>query len=65
MKVRELTERHRIEGCMYCKKNATKGFVWADGRAIIWVCDDHHKKARHQIEKVNNDKVSTVKSQDH
>jgi len=45
--------------CNYCKKDPTTAFVWADGRAVIYTCDDHKDKAKHQIEVVNNDKIST------
>jgi hypothetical protein len=45
---------------MYCKQDATKGYVWADGRGIINVCDKHEEKAKHQIEVVNKDKVEKV-----
>jgi len=61
MKLQELNERYREGGCMYCKKDATTGFVWADGRGIINVCDDHKTKAKNQIEITNKDKVSAVR----
>lgn len=46
--------------CRYCKKKATKGIGWAGHRAIIIACDDHEKKARHQIEVTNKDEVSHI-----
>jgi len=60
MKLEELNERYREGGCMYCKADATKGYVWADGRAIIRVCDKHTDKAKHQIEVVNKDEIAKV-----
>lgn len=50
----------RPHKCHYCKAQATKGYGWAEHRAVIPVCQDHEKKARHQIEVVNKDEVSRV-----
>lgn len=56
-----LTERYRKGGCMYCKQDATKGYIWADGRGIISVCNNHIDKAKNQIEVVNKDKIVGVR----
>lgn len=47
--------------CMYCKNPAVKGYRWAEGHAIIPVCENHEKKAQHQIEVTNKDEVCGVK----
>lgn len=46
--------------CHYCEKPAVVGYVWADGRAFIPVCQEHREKAKHQIEVVNKDKITFV-----
>jgi len=47
--------------CSYCKNPATKGYIWADGRAYIPVCEDHRNKVKKQIEKINDDEVMAVR----
>jgi len=47
--------------CKYCDSDATKAYVWADGRAYIPVCDSHEKTAKRRIEKTNRDKVSAIR----
>ena len=47
--------------CKYCKEDATRGVIWADGRARIPVCDDHVDKAVDVVENRNGDEVVEVK----
>lgn len=54
MKLIELQERYRKGGCMYCKKDAVKGYKWCEGRAVIWACKDHLEKARKKAEANNH-----------
>ena len=62
MKLTELTEdKPKNYKCKYCKNDATKGYIWADGRAILPVCADHCDKAKDQIVNKNNDKIEAVK----
>ena len=48
--------------CKYCKDDATKGVIWADGRARIPVCDDHLQRAKDKVADNNDavDKVETI-----
>jgi hypothetical protein len=46
--------------CKYCSERATKGYIWADGRAIVPVCDAHGKRAKHRIVVKNKDAVAKV-----
>lgn len=50
----------RPQKCKYCTDKAVKGYVWAEGRAYIPVCEKHCAKARHQIESENNDAVEKI-----
>lgn len=43
--------------CKYCKNDATKAFLWAEGMAYIPACDEHHDKARSNIVDENHDEV--------
>ena len=45
--------------CKYCKSEATKGVIWADGRGRIPVCDKHEAKARAKV-RSNDDQVDKV-----
>ena len=50
----------RPQKCKYCTDRAVKGYVWAEGRAYIPVCEKHQAKARHQIESENKDAVEKI-----
>lgn len=50
-----------VNRCKYCKMDASKAYVWADGRAYVPVCPKHEKRARHQIEVVNKDSVLEIR----
>jgi hypothetical protein len=54
-------KRKYPSACKYCSKPPAKGVLWADGRAIIYVCDDHLEKARHQVEVTNHDSVAAIR----
>lgn len=48
--------------CKYCKEQATKRIIWAEGRAYVPVCDSHLAKAKAKIGGENEvDKVLDVK----
>jgi len=47
--------------CEYCKEPATKGYLWAEGRAYIPVCEDHREKVKKQIEVTNKDEISGIR----
>lgn len=51
----------KTQKCSYCKDQATKRLLWAEGMAYIPVCDSHESDGRHRIEVTNKDEVAGVK----
>jgi ribosomal protein S18 acetylase RimI-like enzyme len=51
----------KTQKCEFCKEQATKRLLWAEGMAYIPVCDEHEPKGRNVIEKDNKDEVVGVK----
>jgi HK97 family phage portal protein len=47
--------------CTYCKEQATKRVLWAEGMAYIPTCDAHLSKAKTRIEKQNHDEVVGIR----
>jgi len=39
--------------CKFCKEPATKGVIWAEGRAIVPACDKHLAKAKGSVDEVD------------
>ena len=57
-------ELHKIAKagkCTYCSAPAVNGVLWADGRAIINVCDKHLEKAKHRVTVTNKDEVCCIR----
>jgi len=46
----------RPQKCRYCSDYASKGFQFADGRAIAYACPGHEKRARRDVEKEYGEK---------
>lgn len=58
---KEAGDISKPQKCKFCKNEATKAYVWAEGRAYIPVCKKHEKKAKNIIIKENNDKIEEVR----
>jgi hypothetical protein len=39
--------------CKFCKEKATKGVLWAEGRAIVPACDAHLAKAKGSVDEID------------
>lgn len=47
------------QSCKYCDAPATKGLIWADGRAYIPVCKDHLERAHKRVTAMGDKAVGT------
>jgi hypothetical protein len=45
--------------CKFCKEPATKGVIWAEGRAIVPCCDKHLAKGKASI--TSHDEIDTIR----
>ncbi|WNM67043.1 portal protein [Gordonia Phage Schomber] len=45
----------KSQKCKYCKDEATKAVIWAEGRAYVPVCDAHVQKAKTSLREKNGD----------
>lgn len=51
----------KTQKCNWCKGQATKRMLWAEGMAYIPTCDEHEAKTRHHIEVNQHDEVVSTR----
>ena len=59
--LQKISSTPKTQKCKYCKEQATKEVIWADGRAYVPVCDKHEEKAIKVIIVDNHDEVLKIR----